>query len=35
MGDKLDTWGKWKREAIRDYDKASSKYLRTKSPGEI
>jgi len=35
MGNKLDTWGKWKREAIRDYDRASSKYLRTKSPGEI
>jgi hypothetical protein len=35
MSDKLDRWGKWKREAIRDYDRRSSEYLRTKSPGEI
>ena len=30
----LDTWGKWKREAIKGYDRASSEFLHKKSPGE-
>lgn len=30
----LDRWGKWKMEAIKGYDRASSEYLHKKSPGE-
>lgn len=34
MGDHLDTWGKWKKDAIRDYENAGTEYLHQRSFSE-